>query len=315
MNTNINLLDEYEVYLKGRQQQSDITVKGYLSSVKLFFKYINKLNLIKQITMEDIDKINKKDFLKFKMYLQEQNKKGNTISTRFSALNSFFKFIHKQYEHNSAKVFIDEITDLKRHIRIISKKKNVLSLEECQRVLEHTKNDYELEFRERNYLLLSLFLGNGLRLSETVNLKESNFDLVRKVVYLNGELTKGNKKAELPLNQGVINAYNDYINWKRKSKYNDTDYLFVSRINHSNHLSERQAQTIISELVLNAGINKKISPHCLRATFATLLNEHGANPYEIKDQLRHSSITTTSIYININNERMKVVNNMNPINF
>ena len=308
--SNRNIIEEYRDYLKIRKGSSYRTIKDYTSSLHVFIRFKFKedkdelfLSEVKQIKVEDI--------LNYKKYLTDSGKSSSTVRTRFDALLSFISFLQKQYsgflEH------MEEIKDIKSQIKVLHKKKTVLTIEEGLKVLEYLKHNSDNGFRERNYLLFVLFLSNGLRLSETINLKEEDIDIDKETIYFNGETTKGNVRAELPLNDKAIEAYKEYLSWKRRSKYKDNEYVFVSRKLSSEHLKDTQIQRLVNQIIKDAGINKKLSPHCFRATFATLLNDSGASPFEIQAQMRHASITTTGIYININNKRMRETNNLNPL--
>lgn len=304
-----NILESYADYLRIIREQSEATIKNYKASVNSLFKFIHGEDFnIDNITLTQINKVNEDYLVKYKISLVKVMKTGSTIRARFEAIQSFYKFIRYQYKVDNSR-FIFEIAELKKDIKTDPESKNVLTRYECIKLLDSIKNDYDNKYRERDLLAVALFLSNGLRLSELLTLKEEDFKIESKTLNLKRKNTKGKKGRELPLQDAIINLYNEYIGWKRDSKHSDNDYVFVSNLSKSEHLSSKQMQVIVNKYTRALGL-KDISPHCFRATFATLLNESGASPFEIKEQMGHANIQTTGIYIVIDGKRMRQVNNM-----
>lgn len=309
-----NILEIYKNYLENIEEKSPDTLKTYMSSLRIFFKYAFDNFNGEKITLTEIKKIDVQMINDYKIHLKNEGYPGNTIIARFNGLISLYNFLAEEYELEAIKL-LNQLSKIKKSIKATPKKREVLTEEEAIRLLQIVKNDNDNKFKERDFLAFSLFLANGLRLKELLNLKESDINIEDKKLYFTGETTKGSKKAELELRDDVIDVFKDYLSWKRSSKYSDNDYIFVSHLSKSEHLSKKQMQVIVKKYKTLAKIEKNITPHSLRATLATILDKNGASVSEIKEQLRHANIQTTGIYININADRMREVSNMNPLSF
>lgn len=148
---------------------------------------------------------------------------------------------------------------------------------------------YKTKTITRSRLLLALAMNLGLRLSEILNLKFRDFDSnwVRII-------RKGGKEQRLPVTQSLATLVNF---WKAEGKFGSDDWLFPGQ--KSGPISPRMAQLWIKRLAKEAGIEKRISPHSLRHTFATQLASRGANLAALKELLGHQRITTTERYLHV----------------
>ena len=157
-------------------------------------------------------------------------------------------------------------------------------------------------FSYRNKAMLELMYGTGLRVSELVNLKLQDIDLTEDIVRTFG---KGSKERIIPLGEYASFSLNEYINKYRSSmlkKYNN-EYLFLN--NHGNKMTRQGFFKIIKIIADQKGINKSLSPHTLRHSFASHMLKYGADLRTIQELLGHSDISTTQIYTHITNEKLK----------
>jgi len=150
--------------------------------------------------------------------------------------------------------------------------------------------------------MLELLYSSGLRVSELVNLKLQDVDLNEDIVRAFG---KGSKERVIPLGEFAKESLYEYIYKYRGlmlKKYNN-DYLFLN--NHGNQMTRQGFFKIIKAIAKEKGINKEISPHTLRHSFASHLLKYGADLRTIQELLGHSDISTTQIYTHITNQKLK----------
>ena len=164
---------------------------------------------------------------------------------------------------------------------------------------------------ERNIAIIETLYGCGLRVSELINLKMSDLFFDEDFIKVTG---KGNKQRLVPISLINISYINKYIeNSRKKLKINPlhSDILFLNR--RGNSISRAMIFTIIKNLSKESGFNKKISPHTFRHSFATHLLENGADLKTIQQLLGHESITTTEIYMHLDNKALfNVMNKYHP---
>lgn len=152
--------------------------------------------------------------------------------------------------------------------------------------------------KERNRALIALMLYGGLRVSEASGCNRRDLDLDSGVLRIIG---KGNKERELPLNDVAIAAIRRYLDVRT----DDAPEMFLART--GSRLSARSIDQIVRQMSGFAGITKKISPHKLRHTFATLLLDSGADLRDVQEFLGHESVATTQIYTHLSSSRKRDV--------
>ena len=174
---------------------------------------------------------------------------------------------------------------------------NVLSVEEVEAVIEAT--DRLPRDRQRNRAIVETLYSCGMRITELVTLKLRDLDLREDFARIHG---KGNKERVVPIGSHAHEALETYINGDRRlvAKAKGCENLVFLRRN-GKPLSRVRVYNIIQELAAIAGINKKISPHTFRHSFATHLVNGGADLRVVQELLGHESIATTEIYAHIDN--------------
>jgi integrase/recombinase XerD len=183
----------------------------------------------------------------------------------------------------------------------IRKLPTVLSVYEIEQMIQQI--DRSTPEGERNYAMIETLYGCGLRVSELVSLKISDINFSDEYIKVTG---KGNKERLVPLGQlakkALLNYYENYRKHYSTNKKHE-DILFLNKFHRP--LSRIMVFYIIKDLAQKAGIQKNISPHTLRHSFATHLIEGGANIRAVQELLGHSSITTTEIYTHIDREYLR----------
>ena len=155
----------------------------------------------------------------------------------------------------------------------------------------------------RNKAILEVLYGTGVPVSELINIKLSEIFHQENLLLITG---KGNKQRFVPIADYTLECISYYMDYERKSLNIPTknkDYLFLNR--RGNPLTRNMIFIIIKELGLIIELNKKISPHTFRHSYATHLLQNGADIRSIQLLLGHESIATTEIYTHINNQQLK----------
>lgn len=178
---------------------------------------------------------------------------------------------------------------------------DVLTEEEITKI--QSTIDLSLPEGMRNYVIIEVLYGCGLRVSELVNLKMSNIYEEEQYLQVIG---KGDKERWVPINPHALELVMTYIHTVRSHvtpKPGEERYVFLNRRGH--HLSRQMVFIFLQNAVQEAGINKSISPHSLRHSFATELVENGADLRAVQEMLGHASVATTEIYTHISRETLR----------
>lgn len=278
------LIEEFLRYLLIDKGYSNNTIESYKRDLLKFLEF-NKNTNINNISNEDLKKYIKS--------LKEENLNEKSISRNISCLKSFYKFlvIGKYTKNNpSDALFIPKI---KKSLP------NVLTEEEVLNLLDIELTD---NFSYRNKAMLELMYATGLRVSELVNLKLQDIDLVQDIVRTFG---KGSKERIIPVGDYAKEYLEKYIYENRGTmlKKNNNEYLFLN--NHGRKMTRQGFFKIIKKIAKEKGIEKDLSPHTIRHSFASHLLKYGADLRTIQELLGHSDISTTQIYTHVTNEEIK----------
>ena len=280
--SHIEEIQDYMNYLTLERQLSPNTIDGYKRDLEDFYKFINK----------SYNHINKDDIIDYITYL---NKKvgPKTINRHIVSIKNYFKFLEKNNYISSNPT--TDITGLKTP----KKMPRVLSIEEVDKLLDIEVKD---AYSSRNKAMLELMYSSGLRVSELLNLTLNNIDFNMNLVRIYG---KGSKERIVPISEIATKYLDEYINLYRNTlvKNKVTDLLFLN--SRGSKLSRQGFFKILKEIALIKGINREISPHVLRHSFATHLLNNGADLRSIQTMLGHENIETTQIYTHVSNNYVK----------
>ena len=282
----IDILKEYRAYLLTEKHLSDNSISSYILDI---YKYLSYLESIK---VYDPIKINRDNVMSYLEYLDKNKYSIYSVIRKISSLRLFHKYLEKVYNINSVMDTID-------NPRFYKKIPNVLSIEEVEMILSFDLKDC---FDYRNKAMIELMYATGLRVSELVNLDINDVLLDEGIVRCFG---KGNKERIVPIGDIALKYLNIYINEYRdsmKKKYLCSK-LFLN--NHGKAMTRQGFLKILKGIAKKQGIDKNITPHMLRHSFATHLLNNGADLRSIQLMLGHSNVSTTQIYTNINNETLK----------
>ena len=296
MKKNEEYLDSYLTYLKIERGLSDNSIESYKNDVVKFKNYADKEKL--DLAKIDYDFVNQ-----FLAVLYDESYSDTSVAHTIVVLKGFYKYM-----------ILEGYCDISPVLNIVSPKITrklpvYLTYEEINKLL--ATPDKSTSSGLRDYAMLELMYSSGLRVTELVLLELNQLHLEQGYLILMG---KGNKERIAPFGKNAKLALEEYINESRKDFYKtgiSKDYIFLSRLGKP--FTRQGFWKMIKKFTREASIEKEISPHKLRHSFATHLLENGANLRVIQKMLGHANITTTQIYTHINYERLsKIFNKAHP---
>jgi len=291
-------LNNYLLHLQFERRLSSNTILSYKNDLN---KYINFIQ--KYLKISNINKITIYDINKFSIYItrpdQNQNKtlKPSSIHRLFSSIRSFHQYL---CQANILKTDPSESLSPPKNNRISP---ITLSVEEINLLLESV--DMNKKYSSRDISIISILYSTGLRVSELINLKLNNLLFEEKIIRVLG---KGDRERIIPIGEKALNHLNVYIETDRQQLSKNKTTKGILYLNHrGNGISRMTIWNILRSNAIRAGINKNISPHILRHSFATHLIEGGANLRSVQEMLGHSDISSTQIYTNIDKTYLKEI--------
>lgn len=276
--------------MKLERSMSENSVDAYLRDVQKLQEYITMAGL--ELNPGQISYASLQDFI---MYLNKIGLGDRSQARILSGIRAFYRFLILE------DLVSDDPTELIEGPKLKRKIPDVLSFEEIDSMLQLI--DLSEETGHRNRAILETLYACGLRVSELVNLKLSNY--YPDIEYIK-VLGKNNKERIVPISAEAIKHNNYYIeNYRNKLKIQAgyEDYMFLNR--RGKGLTRVMIFTIIKNLAERAGIKKKVSPHTFRHSFATHLVEGGADLRAVQDMLGHESILTTEIYTHLDQSYLR----------
>lgn len=253
---------------------SNSTIKTYITCLKNFKNYFYKI---------EIDQLSKDDIIEYLFHLIKNNYSKSTQNQHINAIKFYFeKCLRQKREYY-----------LIERPRKEKKLPNILSKNEIQLLFNSTYN-------LKHLTILAVIYSCGLRVSELINIKINDIDNNRMVIHI--KKAKGNKDRQVQLTNQLLELLRKYY-----KKYLPINYLIVGQ--NGGKYSTTSIQKIIKNSSFKAGINKKVTPHTLRHSFATHLLENGTDIRFIQKILGHSDIKTTQIYTHVSNAHLKNIQN------
>lgn len=291
---------DFSNFLKFERNFSDNTLDAYIRDIR-------KLRDYAETALEGISPLDITfDQIQEYLYQLSKEKFSERSQARWvSSVKAFFRFLLEDEMREDNPAALLEGPKLGLYLP------DTLSYEDVERIVKAI--DTTTDLGQRNYCMIEVLYGCGLRVSELIDLKISNIYFKENYLKVEG---KGDKTRFVPLADYTSELILKYIkNIRSQYKINKKceDYLFLN--SRGSSMSRVIVFIIIKELTEKAGINKKISPHTFRHSFATHLLQNGADLRYIQEMLGHSSITTTEIYTHLKTEELRdVILNYHPRN-
>lgn len=282
-------IQEFIVYLQEVKKTSENTTLSYERDVKKFNRYCmeQEISSINQVTATGLNS--------YVLYLEKQGLKPATISRSIASMKAFFHFLQKK-----GYVIQDVAEDLKAP-KVEKKMPSVLTQEETVRLLNQTNGSSPKELRDS--AMMELLYATGIRVSELISLKMEDVNLKMEYITCRDE----NKERIVPFGTVAREKLQEYLAEGRPGLVTDetSEYLFT---NCSGHAMSRQGfWKLVKYYGKKAGITTELTPHTLRHSFAMHLVSNGADLHSVQEMLGHSDISTTQVYANMNQIRIREV--------
>ncbi|MBO4488301.1 MAG: site-specific tyrosine recombinase XerD [Bacteroidales bacterium] len=283
-----SLVDRFRQYLILERNNSQNTVEAYVHDVELLLDYLGDTPPEKATTEQ------LKGFLQ---NLYDINMTPRSQARILSGLKAFYFFL----------VYDGILPDGENPTALLDAPKigmhlpDVLSIEEIEAIIGVI--DLSKPEGHRNKAMVEIMYGCGLRVSEVVTLKISNLSFDEGFIRVVG---KGDKERLVPVGEMASKAVNLYLEGARKQlkiQKGEENYVFLNRRGH--HLTREMVFMLVKKWAQEAGIEKTISPHTFRHSFATHLIEGGADLRAVQQMLGHESITTTEIYTHLDQDYIR----------
>ncbi|QXE00333.1 site-specific tyrosine recombinase XerD [Terribacillus sp. DMT04] len=280
-------LDDFIHYLQIERGLSENTLQSYARDLRTYSKYLQANEV------QEWANVTRAKLTAYLRWLHDNGKSAATIARTLSSIRLFHQFLLREYGLKE---------DPSIHIDTPKKERKlpkILSSDEVDKLLSCPGTDI---LTIRNRAMLETLYATGLRVSELLALELDDLHLEMGFVRCFG---KGSKERIVPLGDIAKARLEDYLNRSRKVllKSKSSDILFVNH--HGNALSRQGFWKVLKQIGRDAGIQKEITPHTLRHSFATHLLENGADLRAVQEMLGHADISTTQIYTHVTKTRLK----------
>ena len=281
-------LNEYIRELSINKNYSENTIEAYKRDLNEYFSYLKNNN--KNYLSIDYDSIRK-----YLSYLNDKKDTNSTISRKISSLRGFYSYLrlNEKIKNNPFKLI-----NLPKKGQKLPRFFYYNELEEL-----FAACDTSTSLGQRNLAILEVLYATGTRVSELINIKLEDINFSEKQIKVLG---KGNKERMVFLGEYAVDALEEYLNdgYLFLNKYN-LDYVFLNHL--GNKITRRGIEDILTKLIKKTSIDKKISPHMIRHSFATHLLNEGCDLESVQEMLGHESISATAIYTHVTDDRIKEI--------
>lgn len=277
-------------YLEREKKYSPHTLTAYRNDLSQFHDYLQRIYEI-----DDASSINAHMVRSFVADLMNDGIQSRSINRKISTLKSFFKYSIQQglLQENPMKKVVSPKTPKRLPVFVEQAK--------MESLLKNKPEADDSFAYWRDYLVLELLYGTGIRLSESLGLKESDLNLQASTIKVLG---KRNKERIIPITSGLVSLLREYLNKKQREGFLATELLLT---NKGLPAYPKLIYSIVKSHLGTVSTLKKRSPHVLRHSYATHLLDNGAELNAIKELLGHSNLAATQVYTHNSIERLKEV--------
>ncbi len=283
---------KYKLYLEAEKNYSPYTVQNYLKDIQDFSMFLEeqKYGHLLRIQTENIARY-------YISHLVASNYSRKSIARKVSSLRAFYRYL--VVEGMLTMSYFDNVETPK----IEKQLPHFLYQNEIEMMFASIDKTKPLGLRD--YALLELLYGSGLRVSEICAITEKNLDFPNEMIKVFG---KGHKERYVPLSDRSIQSLKEYMYVARpalirKIEQNATDILFVNK--NGGPLTPRGVRVILDNIIERTAEVGHVYPHMIRHTFATHLLDGGADLRSVQTMLGHENLSTTQIYTHVSKEQIK----------
>ena len=290
---------KYLLYLQFEKRLEGNTLNSYWYDLEKYINYITDI-----LKLNNLNKIRRTHINSFLTSLSDYQKLNTKIKYSESSISRYISSI-KGFHYYLLEQNLANLDPSEKIIKPKLKKKYpiILSVEEINSIIESIKLNKPIDFRDK--AIISLLYSSGIRISELMNMKLIDLNIDEGVLSIIG---KGNKERIAPIGEKALFNLISYIENHRTAfikKRNSKGYLFLN--NRGTLLSRMGVWNIIKKRTTLSLINKKITPHIFRHSFATHLIEGGADLIAVQQMLGHANVTTTQIYTHLDKTYLKEI--------
>jgi len=275
-------------YLKYEKRYSPHTIKAYEMEVQAYLDFLEAEGM----PFEEVD-------YKFCRYyfatMKEQGKSATSVNRAISVIKSYYKFLQREGMVSSSPVHLIKALKVGKKLPVVvEKEKMVTLLEEMETMEDSFENS-------RDFIIMELLFGTGIRLAELLEIKERDIDFLNKKILILG---KRNKLRFVPIHSTLIEELKRYLQKKNEKHFdNISEHLIVTK--EGKKAYPKLVYRVVNKYLSIITSQQKKSPHILRHSFATTLLDNGADLNAIKELLGHAGLSATQIYTHNSVERLK----------
>jgi integrase/recombinase XerD len=283
------IISEFLEYLRVERGLAPNTLKSYGRDLRQFADYLEE-------APTSYEEASRTTIVSYLLKLQKEGKATSTIARRLAALKAFYQFLVEEERLKSdPTVDVDSPKQKK-------KLPKVLTVEEVEQLLAQPEPKGATGLRDA--AMLEFLYATGMRVSELVGLDVDDIDLRSALVRCRG---KGSKERLIPLGSMAVKTVEDYLRRGRPELVRNTSTAAVFVNHHGRRLTRQGFWKIVKKYAAKANVDKSITPHTLRHSFATHLLENGADLRAVQELLGHADISTTQIYTHLTKSHLKDV--------
>lgn len=280
-------IDEFITFIRVEKGLSENTMDSYARDLIKFINYLTEASV-------SLLNVSYQQLLGFSGWLYDKGLSVNSISRTMSAVKQFYRYLCMQKIIDANPTSELEVPKRRRPLP------KYLSIDEVIALLDAP--DSSTIDGKRDKAMLELLYATGMRVSELLNLKIQDINIIDKYIICYG---KGNKERIIPFGEVALKALENYLKNARLQliRNKNVDYVFVNK--RGSHMTRQGFWKIIKKYAIKVNISKTLSPHIIRHSFATHLLEHGADLRSVQIMLGHADISTTEIYTHLSRSKIQ----------
>jgi len=280
-------LQEFLDYLSVEKGLATNSVEAYRQDLRLYEEFLTRKKV------SDLNRVKRDEIVQFLLREKDRGLETSSLARRLVAIKLFHRFLTREGRLR------EDVTSVLESPKLWKRLPQFLTQAEMERILQTPKPKDEIGIRDK--AIFELLYATGTRVSEVVGLRTADVNLEGRFLKCRG---KGGKERIVPIGQVAIDSVKLYLA-KVRVHLAESEHLLVNR--QGRPLTRQRIWQLVRKYACLAGIEKKITPHTFRHSFATHLLERGADLRIVQELLGHSDIATTQIYTHVSRDHLKQV--------